>query len=102
MSLGASFQLHYYYYFLSRLPAGLTTNATLLSLFWVEVHGRDGDYFKHSLLIVLLNRLLTCLAALTTHLVKRERIRPLAPISAYALVSFSNVVATSCQYEALK
>ena len=58
MSLGASFQLHYYY-FLSRLPAGLTTNATLLSLFWVEVHGRDGDYFKHSLLIVLLNRLLT-------------------------------------------
>jgi len=66
------------------------------------VHGRDGDYFKHSLLIVLLNRLLTCLAALATHLVKRERIRPLAPISAYALVSFSNVVATSCQYEALK
>ena len=101
MSLGASFQLHYYY-FLSRLPAGLTTNATLLSLFWVEGHGRDGDYFKHSLLIVLLNRLLTCLAALATHLVKRERIHPLAPISAYALVSFSNVVATSCQYEALK
>ena len=77
-------------------------HATLLSLFWVEGHGRDGDYFKHSLLIVLLNRLLTCLAALATHLVKRERIRPLAPISAYALVSFSNVVATSCQYEALK
>lgn len=27
---------------------------------------------------------------------------PVAPLYAYALVSFSNVVATTCQYEALK
>ena len=33
---------------------------------------------------------------------QRQSLAPAAPIKSYAAVSFSNVVATSCQYEALK
>lgn len=64
--------------------------------------GKEKEYFRYSLFIVFLNRALTCLAALVTNVVKRESLRPVAPLYAYAGVSFSNVIATSCQYEALK
>lgn len=33
---------------------------------------------------------------------KWSEVRPVAPMYTYALVSLSNVVATTCQYEALK
>ena len=61
-----------------------------------------GNYFKYSLFIVLLNRFLTCCTAFVTCVVKGEGLKPVAPLYAYAGVSISNVVATSCQYEALK
>ena len=54
------------------------------------------------MLIVFVNRSLTCLVALITNLVKGESLAPVAPVYSYAAVSFSNVIATSCQYEALK
>mmetsp|Transcript_15986 Transcript_15986/g.40780 ORF Transcript_15986/g.40780 Transcript_15986/m.40780 type:complete len:356 (-) Transcript_15986:180-1247(-) len=65
-------------------------------------YGKKGEFFKYSLLIVLVNRLGTCLVALVTSAVKGESLKPIAPLYAYAGVSISNVVATSCQYEALK
>lgn len=64
--------------------------------------GEPKEYFKYSLLIVAFNRLFTCLVAAVVLLLKGESLRPIAPIYAYAGVSISNVVATSCQYEALK
>lgn len=64
----------------------------------------DGAYFDQSLFLVLANRLTTiavALASLTAHGGLRAA-RPAAPLPAYAAVSLANVVATSCQYEALK
>jgi adenosine 3'-phospho 5'-phosphosulfate transporter B2 len=62
------------------------------------------EVFKYSLFLVLCNRLVTASIAATTLVAKnrREELRPVAPLWAYAAVSLSNVVATTCQYEALK
>ncbi|EIE27556.1 DMT family transporter: UDP-galactose/UDP-glucose [Coccomyxa subellipsoidea C-169] len=57
--------------------------------------GEDEDIFKFSLFLVLCNRLVTCTLAVGCLL-------PVAPSYNYAVVSLSNVLATTCQYEALK
>ncbi|BDA48713.1 Adenosine 3'-phospho 5'-phosphosulfate transporter 1 [Coccomyxa sp. Obi] len=64
--------------------------------------GEDGDTFKFSLFIVLCNRLVTCILAVGCLLWFGESVKPVAPSYGYAAVSLSNVVATTCQYEALK
>jgi solute carrier family 35 (adenosine 3'-phospho 5'-phosphosulfate transporter), member B2 len=84
-----------------------------------------GENFDFSLFPVLCNRLLQCVIAAgiivvsgaglqspqvrvdfgpQTWQAKRDwaALRPVAPLYSYAAVSFSNVVATTCQYEALK
>jgi adenosine 3'-phospho 5'-phosphosulfate transporter B2 len=62
----------------------------------------DGERFKYSLLLVLCNRLVTVVVAASLLIANGQDIRPVAPPQAYAAVSVSNVVATFCQYEALK
>jgi len=62
----------------------------------------DGERFKYSLLLVLCNRLVTVIVAASLLIANGQDIRPVAPPQAYAAVSVSNVVATFCQYEALK
>ncbi|GBF97259.1 drug metabolite transporter [Raphidocelis subcapitata] len=66
--------------------------------------GDNQEVFKYSLFIVSCNRLIAaCIAACT--LVSKgmySELKPVAPIYAYASVSLSNVIATTCQYEALK
>ena len=62
----------------------------------------DGERFKYSLLLVLCNRLVTVAVAAALLLLNGQDMRPAAPAQAYAAVSVSNVVATFCQYEALK
>ena len=62
----------------------------------------DGERFKYSLLLVLCNRLVTVVVAGTILLSQGQDMRPVCPPQAYAAVSVSNVVATFCQYEALK
>lgn len=61
-----------------------------------------GERFKYSLLLVLFNRLVTVAVAAFLLVTSGQDIRPVAPPQAYAAVSVSNVVATFCQYEALK
>ena len=64
----------------------------------------DGAYFNASLFLVLCNRLTTiavAAASLAAH-GGLAAAAPAAPLSAYAAVSVANVLATSCQYEALK
>mmetsp|Transcript_10348 Transcript_10348/g.26543 ORF Transcript_10348/g.26543 Transcript_10348/m.26543 type:complete len:354 (-) Transcript_10348:310-1371(-) len=68
----------------------------------VEPFGDEGDRFKYSLFLVLCNRLTTMSVAIIAALIYGEGIKPIAPIWNYAAVSVSNVVATFCQYEALK
>jgi solute carrier family 35 (adenosine 3'-phospho 5'-phosphosulfate transporter), member B2 len=64
----------------------------------------DDAYFDHSLFLVLCNRLATIAVAATTLVWSGgpAAVRPAASLRAYACVSVTNVVATSCQYEALK
>eukprot|EP00172_Hildenbrandia_rubra_P000781 Plantae.Rhodophyta-Hildenbrandia_rubra.ctg14384.p1 GENE.Plantae.Rhodophyta-Hildenbrandia_rubra.ctg14384~~Plantae.Rhodophyta-Hildenbrandia_rubra.ctg14384.p1 ORF type:complete len:355 (+),score=36.51 Plantae.Rhodophyta-Hildenbrandia_rubra.ctg14384:569-1633(+) len=60
--------------------------------------------FKYSLMLVLVNRLMASLAAICTLLLKGmgEEIPMKASFYEYMIISFSNVCATSSQYEALK
>mmetsp|Transcript_2824 Transcript_2824/g.10283 ORF Transcript_2824/g.10283 Transcript_2824/m.10283 type:complete len:368 (+) Transcript_2824:79-1182(+) len=62
-----------------------------------------GDMFTWSLFLVMCNRLVTCSVALgMLAWTAPKELLPVAPIYSYAAVSISNVVATYCQYEALK
>lgn len=62
----------------------------------------DGEQFKYSLLLVLCNRVVTVAVAAAMLVAGGQDLKPVAPAQAYAAVSVSNVVATFCQYEALK
>lgn len=60
------------------------------------------EKFTYSLFLVFCNRILACLIAVVALAVQGASAKPVAPVYSYAAVSVSNVVATFCQYEALK
>jgi adenosine 3'-phospho 5'-phosphosulfate transporter B2 len=62
----------------------------------------DGDFFKVSVFLVLCNRLVAISYAMCMAYMKGEEFRNKAPLLKYLAISFSNVAATWCQYEALK
>jgi adenosine 3'-phospho 5'-phosphosulfate transporter B2 len=62
----------------------------------------QAELFEFSIFLVLCNRLCTSIMAFIYVALTEPNISPAAPIRSYAAVSFTNVVATSCQYEALK
>jgi adenosine 3'-phospho 5'-phosphosulfate transporter B2 len=64
--------------------------------------GQHLELFGSSIFLVLCNRLCTCALAFGWIVATSKSVRPMAPLHSYASVSFTNVVATSCQYEALK
>jgi adenosine 3'-phospho 5'-phosphosulfate transporter B2 len=66
-------------------------------------YGADLEFFKYSVFLVLSNRILSAsLAAIILASSPNSAVKPVAPIYKYAIVSASNVVATTCQYEALR
>lgn len=71
-----------------------------------EQHPADPPpaFFNNSLFLVLANRLFAAAIAVLAILLKRDRdeLRSKAPLLDYMSISLSNVIATSCQYEALK
>lgn len=64
----------------------------------------DGEFFTNSLFLVLVNRLMAALVAILVMLARSDNgeWKCKARWWEYASVSVSNVIATSCQYEALK
>lgn len=70
----------------------------------LEAEGEEGVYFKNSLVLVFANRLAAAFVAAVVLCVRSDfsELRNKAPLYKYFLISFSNVIATSCQYEALK
>ncbi|KIZ01972.1 hypothetical protein MNEG_5989 [Monoraphidium neglectum] len=66
--------------------------------------GERREVFTYSLFLVSCNRLVTAAIAAATLVAKgmHSELRPVAPIQNYASASLSNVLATTCQYEALK
>lgn len=64
--------------------------------------GEKQELFSWSLFIVFCNRLLTCIISFGLLVIQRKSIKPVAPVPAYAAVSFGNLVASTCQYDSLK
>jgi adenosine 3'-phospho 5'-phosphosulfate transporter B2 len=62
----------------------------------------DGEMFRTSVFLVLCNRLVAITYACGMTAIKGEEFKPKAPLWKYLAISFSNVAATWCQYEALK
>lgn len=62
----------------------------------------DGVYFKWSVFLVLNNRLVAALAGLIRAVLSGEAMNSGPPKWKYFCIAFSNIIATSCQYEALK
>lgn len=69
-----------------------------------ETEEEKGEYFTNSLVLVFANRLAAAIVACLVLIVRADfaELRNKAPLYKYFLISFSNVIATSCQYEALK
>ncbi|XP_006590996.1 UDP-galactose/UDP-glucose transporter 5B isoform X2 [Glycine max] len=65
-------------------------------------YGVNKDYFKYSLFLVFCNRITTSAVSAGALLASKKALDPVAPIYKYCLVSVSNILTTSCQYEALK
>jgi adenosine 3'-phospho 5'-phosphosulfate transporter B2 len=68
----------------------------------MQPYGEEGEHFKYSVFLVLNNRCVSMVIAIVVLLVKQAPVKPAAPLLAYAAVSVSNVIATTCQYEALR
>ncbi|KAL2328709.1 hypothetical protein Fmac_022136 [Flemingia macrophylla] len=65
-------------------------------------YGVNKDYFKYSLFLVFCNRITTSAVSAGSLLASKKALDPVAPIYKYCFVSVSNILTTSCQYEALK
>ncbi|XP_057852759.2 UDP-galactose/UDP-glucose transporter 5B isoform X2 [Cryptomeria japonica] len=65
-------------------------------------YGDERAFFKYSLFLVLCNRVLTSTAAAIFLLANRKTMGPAAPLYKYGAISLSNILTTTCQYEALK
>ncbi|KAL6543847.1 UDP-galactose/UDP-glucose transporter 5B [Orobanche gracilis] len=65
-------------------------------------YGPNKEYFKYSLFLVFCNRISTSAVSAAILLGSKKVLDPVAPIYKYCAVSVSNILTTTCQYEALK
>jgi len=62
----------------------------------------EGEVFTYSVFLVFANRMAAVMFAVVMAVSSRESLGNKAPIWKYLIISFSNVFASTCQYEALK
>ncbi|KAK7335752.1 hypothetical protein VNO80_27770 [Phaseolus coccineus] len=65
-------------------------------------YGAEKEYFKYSLFLVFCNRITTSAVSAGSLLASKKVMDPVAPVFTYCLISVSNILTTTCQYEALK
>ncbi|KAJ7947710.1 UDP-galactose/UDP-glucose transporter like [Quillaja saponaria] len=65
-------------------------------------YGVNKEFFKYSLFLVFCNRITTSAVSAGALLASKKALAPVAPVYKYCLVSVSNILTTTCQYEALK
>ncbi|KAF8395064.1 hypothetical protein HHK36_019004 [Tetracentron sinense] len=65
-------------------------------------YGENREFFRYSLFLVFCNRIMTSAVSAGTLLASKKALDPVAPIYKYFLISTSNILTTTCQYEALK
>lgn len=64
--------------------------------------GPAQERFRHSLLVILVNRLVAVAVAAAALAALRQPLRPSAPLGLFGVPSAANVLGSACQYEALK
>jgi len=67
-----------------------------------QPYGPGGDFFTNSVFLVMCNRFAAVVSALCFATANEEPLGHKAPLWKYLIVSMSNVLASSCQYECLK
>lgn len=65
-------------------------------------YGENREYFKYSLFLVFCNRIMTSAVSAGALLASKKALEPAVPIYKYCAISISNILTTTCQYEALK
>ncbi|KAF3453815.1 hypothetical protein FNV43_RR04256 [Rhamnella rubrinervis] len=65
-------------------------------------YGLNKEPFRFSLFLVFCNRITTSAVSAGFLLASKKALNPVAPVYKYCLVSVSNILTTTCQYEALK
>ncbi|KAG6535286.1 hypothetical protein ZIOFF_000251 [Zingiber officinale] len=65
-------------------------------------YGINKEYFRYSLFLVFCNRIMTSAVSAGVLLASKKSLDPVAPMYKYCAVSISNILTTTCQYEALK
>ncbi|CAN7005981.1 unnamed protein product [Brassica rapa subsp. trilocularis] len=65
-------------------------------------YGLNKEFFKYSLFLVFCNRLTTSAVSAGALLASKKALDPVAPVYKYCLISVTNILTTTCQYEALK
>ncbi|OVA18267.1 UAA transporter [Macleaya cordata] len=65
-------------------------------------YGENKEFFRYSLFLVFCNRITTSAVSAGALLASKKALDPVAPIYKYCLISVSNILTTTCQYEALK
>ncbi|KAH7542520.1 hypothetical protein FEM48_Zijuj02G0082600 [Ziziphus jujuba var. spinosa] len=65
-------------------------------------YGLNKEPFKFSLFLVLCNRVTTSAVSAGFLLASKKALGPVAPVYKYCLVSISNILTTTCQYERLQ
>ncbi|KAL6864682.1 hypothetical protein ACP4OV_015833 [Aristida adscensionis] len=65
-------------------------------------YGTEKEFFRYSLFLVFCNRITTSMVSALVLLGSKKSLDPVAPIHNYCVVSISNILTTTCQYEALK
>lgn len=65
-------------------------------------YGVNKEFFRYSLFLVFCNRITTSTVSAGVLLASKKALGPVAPVYKYCLISVSNILTTTCQYEALK
>ncbi|XP_039037625.1 UDP-galactose/UDP-glucose transporter 5B-like [Hibiscus syriacus] len=65
-------------------------------------YGVNKEYFKYSLFLVFCNRITTSAVSAGSLVTSKKALDPVAPVYKYCLISVTNILTTTCQYEALK
>mmetsp|Transcript_9444 Transcript_9444/g.16595 ORF Transcript_9444/g.16595 Transcript_9444/m.16595 type:complete len:348 (-) Transcript_9444:103-1146(-) len=68
----------------------------------IMANSYGGEFFEFSAFLVFCNRMVAVFYAMTMAIFRGEPLVNSVPLWKYAVVSLSNVLATCCQYEALK
>ncbi|KAF3330373.1 UDP-galactose/UDP-glucose transporter 5B-like protein [Carex littledalei] len=65
-------------------------------------YGIEKEYFRYSLFLVFCNRIMTSIASAIVLMASNKSFDPIAPVYSYCGISLTNILTTTCQYEALK